>query len=351
MDSQKTTLGELCTLVAGQLVGDADLPIDGAAPLYEHRERAISLLDADSLPEWVNPKNLTALVVRKPLEGLSCGQIVAEHPHQAFATIVKSFLPAEAADEVGVAATANVDSTASLGPDCLISPGVTIGRHVTVGARCRLMPGVVVMDHAYLGDDCVLYPNVTLYERTRLGSRVLIHAGAVLGAFGFGYQVSDGRHLRTAQLGYVEIGDDVELGAGVTIDRGTYGSTRIGCGTKIDNQVMIGHNCQIGKHNLICSQVGIAGSCQTGDYVVLAGQVGLKDHIRLGDGAIVGAQAGVMDDLAGGQVYLGSPATTQREQMQIMAVQRRLPELRRSVKSLERWAAESRAAEGKQKVA
>lgn len=351
MDSQKTTLGELCTLVDGQLTGDAALPIHGAAPLYEHHKEAISLLDAESLPEWVNPETLAALVVRKPLQGVNCGQIVVEQPHQAFATIVKSFLPARVSGEVGVAANANVDATASLGPDCLISPGVTIGRHVTIGARCRLMPGVVVMDHAYLGDDCVLYPNVTLYERTRLGSRVLIHAGAVLGAFGFGYQVSAGRHLRTAQLGYVEIEDNVELGAGVTIDRGTYGSTRIGSGTKIDNQVMIGHNCQIGKHNLICSQVGIAGSCQTGDYVVLAGQVGLKDHIRLGDGAIVGAQAGVMDDLAGGQVYLGSPATTQREQMQIMAVQRRLPELRRSVKSLERWAAESRAAEGKQKVA
>jgi UDP-3-O-[3-hydroxymyristoyl] glucosamine N-acyltransferase len=158
----------------------------------------------------------------------------------------------------------------------------------------------------------------------------------VIGANGFGYRLESGRHVPTAQLGYVHIESDVEIGAGVTIDRGTYGATRIGEGTKIDNQVMIGHNCRIGKHNLLCSQVGIAGSCRTGDYVVLAGQVGLKDHIALGDHTIVGAQAGVMEDCHGGEVYLGSPATTQREQMQIMAVERRLPEMRREVKKLRR---------------
>ncbi|MGB1927269.1 MAG: UDP-3-O-(3-hydroxymyristoyl)glucosamine N-acyltransferase, partial [Rubripirellula sp.] len=145
-----------------------------------------------------------------------------------------------------------------------------------------------------------------------------------------------GRHLPAAQLGYVCIEADVEIGASATIDRGSYGATTIGEGTKIDNQVMIAHNCKIGKHNLICSQVGIAGSSRTGDYVVLAGQVGLKDHITLGDHTIVGAQAGVMDDCKGNEIYLGSPATPQREQMQIMAVERRLPEMRREMKLLRR---------------
>ncbi len=182
----------------------------------------------------------------------------------------------------------------------------------------------------------MIHANVTLYEYTRIAERVVIHAGTVIGAYGFGYRQQAGRHVPTAQLGYVSIERDVEIGACVTIDRGTYGATRIGEGTKIDNQVMIAHNCKIGRHNLLCSQVGIAGSCQTGDYVVLAGQVGLKDHITLGDRTIVGAQAGVMDNCAGDEVYLGSPATPQREQMQIMAVERRLPEMRRELKQLRR---------------
>ena len=190
------------------------------------------------------------------------------------------------------------------------------------------MPGCVI------GDDCVIHPNVTLYENTRIQDRVRIHAGSVIGAHGLGYQQIEGRHVSSAQLGYVEIESDVDIGAAVTIDRGTYGATRIGEGTKIDNQVMIAHNCRIGRHNLICSQVGIAGSCTTGDYVVLAGQVGLKDHIHLGDHTIVGAKAGVMDDCEGNQVYLGAPAMPQRDQMQIFALQRKLPDMRRELKAL-----------------
>ena len=198
------------------------------------------------------------------------------------------------------------------------------------------MANSVIMDRCVLGDDIVVGPNVTLYEYTRLDDGVQIHGGSVLGARGFGYRRVAGEHQPTAQLGYVHVERDVEIGAAVTIDRGTFGSTRIGAGTKIDNQVQIAHNCQIGKRNLICSQVGIAGSSSTGDDVILAGQVGLKDHVHLGDGVVVGAQAGVMNDLPGPQVYLGSPATPQKEQMQIMAVQRKLPQMRRELKTLSR---------------
>lgn len=337
VNGEATSLETLARLVGGKLVGDGATRITGAAPLYEVGPGQISLFDGGSVSAELQAKSLTAVVVGAACEELDCAQLIVARPREAFAAIVSHFLPGEVAGS-SPTSLATIDTTARLGRDCQVSPGVVIGAHARIGDRCRLMPGVVVMEHVEIGDDCVIFPNVTLYERTRLGQRVTIHAGSVLGAYGFGYQSVDGAHQRTAQLGYVQIEDDVELGACVTIDRGTYGSTRIGRGTKVDNQVMIGHNCQIGKHNLLCSQVGIAGSCRTGDYVVLAGQVGLKDHITLGDGAIVGAQSGVMEDLPGGQVYLGSPATTQREQMQIMAVQRRLPEMRRTVKQLERGA-------------
>ena len=140
-----------------------------------------------------------------------------------------------------------------------------------------------------------------------LGNRVIVHANAVIGADGFGYRFQDGRHVKVPQLGHVEIGDDVEIGACTTIDRGTFQATRIGAGTKIDNLVQIGHNCQIGRHNLFVSQVGIAGSCSTGDYVVMAGQVGVADHIHIGDRAVIGARSGVHPRRAGRRTHARRP--------------------------------------------
>src|SRR5204862_5130966 len=153
-------------------------------------------------------------------------------------------------------------------------------------------PGAVVGRDCRLGDDVTLYPNAVLYDGTVLGDRVIVHGNAVLGADGFGYRFHDGRHVKVPQLGHVEVGDDVEIGACTTIDRGTFQATRIGAGTKIDNLVQVGHNCQIGQHNILVSQVGIAGSTTTGNYVVMAGQVGVADHLHIGDGASLGAQSG-----------------------------------------------------------
>jgi UDP-3-O-[3-hydroxymyristoyl] glucosamine N-acyltransferase len=191
------------------------------------------------------------------------------------------------------------------------------------------------MANCTLGDDCELYPGVVVYPDTRIGARCLIHAGTVLGAFGFGYRTVNGQHERSAQVGWVELGDDVELGACVTVDRGTYGATRIGCGSKLDNHVMIAHNCQIGRHNLICAQVGIAGSSSTGDYVVLAGQVGIKDHTHIGDRVTVAAQSGVMHNIPSGEVWSGSPATATKKYMQGVAAVSRLPEMRIDLRRLE----------------
>src|SRR5205814_5289138 len=164
-----------------------------------------------------------------------------------------------------------------------------------------------------MGPDSTLFPNAVLYGNTILGRQVLIHGGAVLGAYGFGYSTVDGRHKLSAQLGYVEVGDNVEIGAGTTIDRGTYGPTVIGSGTKIDNLVQIGHNCRIGRHNLICSQAGTAGSSTTGEYVVIGGQVGVADHIHVGDGALIGGKCGLMNDAQPGKRYLGAPAVEERQ--------------------------------------
>lgn len=330
-------LTDIASLVDGQLNGNSLLRCTGANPPGQASATEVTMLDDPSRVESLRDSQAMAVVTSSAVDLQSVGleksaQIIVDNPHRAFAQIVAAFRPPVDAS----VPAAGIDSTAVIHETAEIHPTATIGVGVKIGARTRVMPGVVISSFSEVGEDCILHANVTLYEYTNVADRVIIHAGSVIGCHGFGYRQEGGRHVPTAQLGYVAIESDVELGASVTIDRGTYGATRIGEGTKIDNQVMIGHNCQIGKHNLLCSQVGIAGSCTTGDYVVLAGQVGLKDHIELGDGTIVGAQAGVMDDCPGNEVYLGSPATPQRDQMQIMAVQRKLPEMRREIKQLRR---------------
>ncbi len=342
--SNALTLAQIAELTGGQLLPlVASGPprtrvfISGAAPPAEAAAEEVTMVDrvahVDALrgcqaPLVITPAQLTAQSLP---DGGPGWQIIVADPHAAFSQIIVHFRP-----PVGDAVPgAGIDSTATIHASAQISDAASIGAGVVIGPNCKIHAGVSIAAGCTLGADCVLYPNVTLYSYCRLGTRVVIHAGSTLGANGFGYRNVNGKHVPTAQLGYVQIDDDVEVGAAVTIDRGTYGATRVGEGTKIDNQVMIGHNCRIGKHNLLCSQVGIAGSSITGDYVVLAGQVGLKDHIKLGDGVIVGAQAGVMDSLESG-VHIGSPATPQHDQMRVFAVQRKLPEMRRDIKVLQR---------------
>ncbi len=219
----------------------------------------------------------------------------------------------------------------------------TIGDEVTIAAGTTIHSGAQVMAGCRIGENVTIFPGAVLYEDTVVGNDCLIHAGAVIGAFGFGYRQQEGQHQLSAQLGNVVIGDRVEVGANSTIDRGTYGSTRIGDGTKIDNLVQIAHNCQIGKHNLLCAQVGIAGSTSTGDYVVMAGQVGVRDHVHIGTGARIGAMAGVSNDIAPGVVAFGAPATPERDQKVLLASLAKLPEMRKQFKQVRKTLRELQA--------
>lgn len=331
-------LEQLAAMVDGELQGP-DQTCTGAAPPAEAVAGEITMVDDPERVDCLSGSQASAVITNVEIDCGDRPKIIVDDPHRAFSLIVAHFRPPVVSAIPGV----GVDSSARIAPTAKVHPTATIGAGVVIGERTLVMPGVVIMPNSVIGDDCVLHSNVTLYEYTELGDRVVLHSGCVIGANGFGYRQENGRHIPNAQLGYVRINSDVEVGACVTIDRGAYGATQIGEGTKIDNQVMIAHNCKIGRHNLLCSQVGIAGSCSTGDYVILAGQVGLKDHIHLGDGTIVGAQAGVMNDLPGNEVYLGSPAMSQRDQMQIFAVTRRLPELRRELKKLRSEVDELRA--------
>lgn len=329
-------LSDVARLVGGELNGDGQIPIAGADTIRDAGRGEITFIENVKLADKLAACQAVAALVPRDFQPDGIPFITVDNVQEAFTKIVAHFRPPRQDDRVGVSAAAIISSTAKLGPNVTVCANAVIGDGVEIGAGSTIHSGVQIMAGCELGEDVVVFPNVVLYENTVIGSRVILHAGAVVGAYGFGYSTVDGRHRLSSQLGNVVIGDDVEIGACTTIDRGTYGATVIGEGTKIDNQVMVAHNCRIGRHNMICSQVGIAGSTSTGDYVVMAGQVGIRDHVHIGDGATLGAKAGVMTNVPDGAAYLGIPATPERQQMLILASLMRLPELKKQVKALRR---------------
>jgi UDP-3-O-[3-hydroxymyristoyl] glucosamine N-acyltransferase len=331
----QATLAELAVLVDGRLVGDGNLVIQGAAPLCNARPGQITLLDGcvDRLAR-LDPTRISAVLVAQSTVPGGIPAIVVDEVHAAFAAIIRYFDPPRSQRRTGVSPLAAVSPSAILADDVDVHPHATVGDDVRIGSGTTIHSGVRIMAGSVIGRDATVFPNAVLYENTVVGDRCILHAGAVLGAYGFGYSLVDGRHVLSAQLGNVILGDDVEVGAGTTIDRGTYGPTSIGEGTKIDDLVMIAHNCRIGKHNMLCSQVGIAGSTTTGDYVVMAGQVGVRDHVHIGNRAVLGAMAGVINNVPDGCVMIGVPATPEREQKVKQAAFAKLPEMRREFKKL-----------------
>jgi UDP-3-O-[3-hydroxymyristoyl] glucosamine N-acyltransferase len=267
-------------------------------------------------------------------DGAPLAFVEVDDPLSAFVALMRHFRGPELVRVPVISTRADVHPTAQVGTDAAIDAFATIGEGTVIGARCRIGSGTVIGCNCRLGDDVILHPRVVLYDGTVLGSRVEIHSGAVIGSDGFGFRFQNGKHVKIPQFGAVEIGDDVEVGAGTTIDRGTFNNTRIGAGTKIDNLVQIGHNCQIGQHNLLVSQVGIAGSATTGDYVVLAGQVGVADHVHIGNRTVIGAQSGLYRNVPDGERMLGSPARPEGEQKRILLCLDKLPEIRRELRQV-----------------
>ncbi len=334
-------LAELAELVSGRLIGDGQLLISGAATIFEAREQQITLADRASLIEALNQSRACAAIVSEGIvaEGVTPQAkpyISVEDAREAFSRIMHEFSPPRPRHRIGIHPAANVCDTATIGVDVDVHAGAVVEGDVVIGTRSTIHAGAVVMAGSRIGEDVTIYPGAVLYGDTLIGNRTTIHANAVIGADGFGFTQRDGRHVLSSQLGHVEIGDDVVVGANSTIDRGTYSATRIGQGTKIDNLVMIGHNCQIGRHNLLCAHVGIAGSVKTGDYVVMGGQVGVRDHVEIADQVQLGAQSGVGDSISEPGRYLGAPAIPLRQEVQVLLTRKKLPEMRRQIQSLEK---------------
>jgi UDP-3-O-[3-hydroxymyristoyl] glucosamine N-acyltransferase len=330
------TLGQLAALVHGKVIGDESITIQAASPVQEAQPGHITFVEDDKHIRQLEQSRATAVIARGNHLPRPMPIIEVADPLGAFLSVFQHLHGRPEMPRGGVDARADIHPSAQLGADATISPFAAVGQGTVIGDRCRLYPGVVIGRDCHLGDDVTLYPGVVIYDGCVLGHRVIVHANAVLGSDGFGYRTQKGRHVKIPQMGNVVIGDDVEIGACTTIDRGAFQATRVGDGTKIDNLVQIGHNCSVGKHNLLVSQVGIAGSCTTGDYVVMAGQVGIADHLHIGDGVVIGARAGVVRDIPAGQRSLGEPAMPERDYKMIVLTLLKLPDMYRELQRLKK---------------
>ena len=338
MTSKSITLGEIADFLSAELEGNPELLITDAGTIREGTADWITVAnDEKNLREFEESKFVAAVVSRDALISIDSGKSVirVEKPIEAFAKVVRLFRKMMKPRVPGIHPTATVSPTAIIGEDVSINAGVVIGDDVTIGSGTCILENSVIMDGSSIGSQVIIFPGVVIYDNTRVGNRCILHAGCVLGAYGFGYDSSSGQHELSDQLGYVVLEDEVEIGANACVDRGTFSTTTIGQGTKIDNLVQIGHNCQIGKHNLLCSQVGIAGSSVTGDYVVMGGQVGVADHATIEAQTMIGAQSGVISSLSKG-TYFGTPCRDARQSMKESAALAKLPALLKRMKKLEK---------------
>ncbi|MDR2170497.1 MAG: UDP-3-O-(3-hydroxymyristoyl)glucosamine N-acyltransferase [Planctomycetaceae bacterium] len=329
-------LAELALMVNGEFRGDGEILITAVAPVQSASSSDITFLERADRKNLLKKCQAGAVIVPCGVELERFATIQVSNVLESFKTIVNYFSPPRSEGVSGISERASIHATAKIGAGAGIGDFAVVEADVEIGDNVQIHSGVLIRAGSKIGDDSIIFPNATLYRSTIVGKRAIIHSGAVIGAFGFGYDSSGGVHKLSPQLGNVVIGDDVEIGSCSTIDRATYGSTIIGDGTKIDNLVMIAHNCKLGKHNLICAHTGIAGSTTTGDYVTMAGRVGVRDHVHIGSRAVLGAMAGIMNDIPEDANLVGIPATPVGEQFRIQSAIAKLPEMRKELKALQK---------------
>jgi len=336
----RKTLKEIARLIDGKVVGDENIQISGASGIREAAEGEITFLANPKYMPLMDKTAASAIITSADAQKTVKPIIVTENPSLAFAKVISLFMPDEVAQH-----PVGIDPTAKMGKNVRLGKGVAIGAYVVIGDDVEIGDKTIIYAHCFIGNqtkianNTLIYPNVSIRERISIGASVIIHSGTVIGSDGFGFVTIRGRHHKIPQVGTVEIGDDVEIGANVTIDRARFDKTVIGRGTKIDNLVQIAHNVIIGENCLIVAQAGISGSTTLGNSVTLAGQAGLVGHIHIGDNAIVTAQSGVAKSVPADTMVSGYPArpfmTTQRVNASLQNLPDTIKELKKKIAELE----------------
>jgi UDP-3-O-[3-hydroxymyristoyl] glucosamine N-acyltransferase len=332
----KKTLKEIAEFLGGEVVGDASLVITGVAGIKEARAGDITFLANPKYSPLADSTQASAIVTSRDVGPLQRPIIRTENPSLAFIKIVEVFSPPAVNHPKGIHPTAVLGKNVSLGKGVALGPYAVIEEGVSIGDNSIIYSGCFVGAMSSIGAQALIYPNVSIRERTVIGDRVIIHSGTVVGSDGFGFVTIEGRHHKVPQVGIVEIGDDVEIGSNVSIDRARFDKTTIGSGSKIDNLVQIAHNVAVGENSLIAAQAGVSGSTVLGKNVILAGQVGLVGHISVGDNAVVMAQAGVNKSVPANTMMWGYPAKPAEIARRVNGCVQNLPKLFKSVTELKK---------------
>jgi UDP-3-O-[3-hydroxymyristoyl] glucosamine N-acyltransferase len=331
----KKTVKEIAEHVGGEVIGDASVVIESAATLDSAGPGQITFLSNPKYTPQVKTTQAAAILVSKQVETDAC-QVVTEDPYYAFMQTVVLLHGHRQHPQTGISKKADIAGTAKIGKNCNIHAFAVVSDHAVIGDNCQLYSGVFVGPNARLGNDCVLYPNAVVYDGCRAGDRVIIQSNASVGQDGYGFATHKGEHHKIPQIGIVVLEDDVEIGSGTVVERGTLDNTVIGKGSKIGDSVAIGHATKIGPHCLLVPQAGIAGSAVIGHHCVIGGQVGVVGHIKIGNMVTIGAQAAVINDVPDGATILGAPAIDANKAKRAYALIETLPEMRQKLRKLDK---------------
>lgn len=324
------TVQQIAQFVGGTIEGNPDAVVSTFAKIEEGQPGAISFLSNPKYTHFIYDTQSTAVLIDKTVElehPVKTTLIRVSNAYECVARLLQMYEAAKPRKQ-GISTKADIAESATMGDNLYIGAFAVIGDGATIGNNVQIYPNAVIGDNAVVGDDAIIYPNVTIYHHCVVGKRVIIHAGAVIGADGFGFAPAENGYDKIPQIGNVVIEDDVEIGANTCIDRSTMGSTIIHKGVKLDNLIQVAHNVEIGENTVMAAQGGIAGSTKVGQWCMFGGQVGMAGHITIADKTHVGAQAGITNSIRkSGETIIGSPAWDAKGFMKSAALFRRLPDM------------------------
>jgi UDP-3-O-[3-hydroxymyristoyl] glucosamine N-acyltransferase len=330
------TVKEIATVISAEVVGDETFEINGIASLKSATNSDISFLSSAKYASQVPESKAAAIIVGKDFDtaGINCIFLKVENPDTACSAVAPLLNPPIPTFKPGIHSSAVIADNAVVGKDVYIGPFCVVEPGSVIGDKSVLIANVYVGHSTNIGSDCKIYANVSIREYTKIGDRTIIHSGTVVGSDGFGYTNDKGKWIKIPQVGVVEIGNDVELGSNVSIDRARFGKTIIADGVKLDNLVQIAHNVEVGEDTAMAAQVGVAGSTKIGRNVMIGGQAGLPGHIEIGDRVVILAKSGPHSDVPAGEVIFGAPAMPAKTALKVFAILPTLPEMRKQIKNL-----------------
>ena len=334
------TAAVIAGFLKGEIDGNPEVKVNTIAKIEEGHEGALSFLANPKYEHYIYTTESTVVLVNKtfvPSQKISATLIRVENSYESFASLLRLVDQARPR-KTGIHPTAVIESSAKIGSDVYIGPYAYIGENAVIGDGCSVYPNVYIGDSTRVGNKSTLYPGVTVYHECILGNGCIVHAGSVIGSDGFGFAPqSDNEYMKIPQLGNVVLEDNVEIGANVTIDRATMGSTIIRKGVKLDNLIQVGHNVEVGENTVMAAQCGISGSTKLGKNCMIGGQVGFSGHIKIANGTKIGAQAGILSEIKEeNTAIIGSPAIDIKQFMKSSVLFRRLPDMNTKLNTLEK---------------